>query len=166
MELNICPIDDHVHEAERSIRTVKERIRCIMHGLPFKMIPRIMTRGVVVKAIKDLNQFPFKDFISDTTSTLSTMTGRPLPYYNKILIKFGTYIQVFEDNDPTNTTKSRTTPVIALNQTGNVRLVFLHVFGYWLKIGQTAMVYVTRVSICDTVGRRYGIKSKPTNNDR
>ena len=26
MELNICPTDDHVHEVERSIYTVKERV--------------------------------------------------------------------------------------------------------------------------------------------
>ena len=103
MELNICPTDDHLYEVERYIRTVKERVRCTMHGLPFKRIPRIMTRGVVFKAIKDLNQFPAKDGMSNTMSTLSMMTGRPLPDYNNILLEFGTYVRVFEDNDPTNT---------------------------------------------------------------
>jgi len=87
-----------------------------MHGLPFKKIPRIMNRDIVVKAVKDLNQFPAKDGISDTMSTLSMMTGRPLPYYKKILLEFGTYVQVFEDSNPANTTKSRTTPAIALNR--------------------------------------------------
>ena len=32
IELNICPTDDPVHEVERSIRTVNERVRCTMHG--------------------------------------------------------------------------------------------------------------------------------------
>jgi len=33
--LNIADADDHAPEVERSIRTMKERIRCTIHGLPF-----------------------------------------------------------------------------------------------------------------------------------
>ena len=49
------------------------------------------------------------------------MKGGPLTYYNKILVDFGTYVQVLKDNNPTNTKKLRTTPAIALNQTGNAQ---------------------------------------------
>ena len=115
MELKICPTDDHAHEVESSIRTVKERVQCTMHGLIFKMTTMIITRGVVIKAIKDLNQLPTKDVIFDTMSTLRMINGRPLPDQNKILLKFGTYVHVFEDNYPTHTTKSCNTPTIAVN---------------------------------------------------
>ena len=81
----------------------------------------IMTRDVVVKVIKDLNQFPTKDGIYDTMNTLSMMTGRPLPDYNKLLLDLGTYVQVFEANDQKKTIQSRTPPAIALNQTGNAQ---------------------------------------------
>ena len=37
----------------------------------------------------------------------------------KLSIKFGPYAQVFEDNNPTNINKARTTGAIALNPTGN-----------------------------------------------
>jgi hypothetical protein len=33
--LNVADADDHVHEVERSIRTIKERTRCTVQGLPF-----------------------------------------------------------------------------------------------------------------------------------
>ena len=91
-----------------------------MHSIPFKRIPRVMCRAVVEKAVKDLNQFPAKDGIAEKMSPLTMMTGKPFPDYNSLLLEFGTYVQVYEDNSPTNTTKARTTPVIALNPTGNV----------------------------------------------
>ena len=47
------------------------------------------------------------------------MTGRPFPDYNKMTLDFGEYVHIFEDNDPSNTTKARTTPTIALNPIGN-----------------------------------------------
>ena len=92
-----------------------------MHGLFFKRIPRIVTRGVVVKVIKDLNQLPAIDCISGTMSTLSIMTGKTLLDCNNILIEIGTYVHVFENNEPTNTTKARTTPTIAMDQTVNAQ---------------------------------------------
>ena len=52
-------------------------------------------------------------------SPLTIMTGKPFPDYDTLLLEFGTYVHIYEDNDPTNTTKARTTPAIALNSTGN-----------------------------------------------
>ena len=119
INLDVAAPDDRVHEIERSIRTVKERVRCTMHSFPFKRIPRVMCRAVVEKAVRNLNQFPAKDGIADKMSPLTIMTGKPFPDYDNLLLEFGTYVHIYEDNDPTNTTKARTTPAIALNSTGN-----------------------------------------------
>jgi hypothetical protein len=35
--LNVADADDHVHEVERSIRTVKEQTRCTIQGLTLTM---------------------------------------------------------------------------------------------------------------------------------
>ena len=91
-----------------------------MHGLPFKLIPIIMCRAVVEKAVRDLNQFPAKDGIAKNMSTLTMMTGKPFPDYNSLLLEFGTYVHIFEDNDPTNTNNARTSPAIAMNQAGSI----------------------------------------------
>ena len=77
-----------------------------------------MIKSAVENAIKDLNQFPAKGGISNTSSTLTIMTGKPFPDFNKMKLEFGA-VQVFEDNDPTNTTRSRTTEYIALTPVGN-----------------------------------------------
>ena len=40
--IEITAPDDHVHEAERSIRTMKNGCRSNIHGLPYKYMPKIM----------------------------------------------------------------------------------------------------------------------------
>jgi hypothetical protein len=117
--INIADTDDHVHEVERSIRTIKERTRCLIQGLPFRRIPKIMMRATVENANKSLNLFPVKNGVSKTLSPLTIMTGKPSPDFNDLKIEFGAYAQIFEDNDPTNTQKARTTPAIAMTPTGN-----------------------------------------------
>jgi hypothetical protein len=119
--LNVADADDHVHEVERSIRTIKERTRCTIQGLPFRRIPKLMMRAAVEGAHKTLNQFPVKNGASDVLSPLTIMTGQPNPNYHDLKIEFGAYVQVFEDNDPTNTVRTRTTGAIALTPTGNAQ---------------------------------------------
>jgi hypothetical protein len=119
--LNVADGYDHVAEVERSIRTIKERTRCLVQGLPFKYIPRIMMRAAIENANKVLNLFPAKNGVSDTMSPLTIMTGRPTPNCNDIKIEFGAYAQVFESDKPTNTVKARRTGAIALTPTGNAQ---------------------------------------------
>jgi hypothetical protein len=78
-----------------------------------------MMRAAVENANKSLNLFPANNCVSKTLSPLTIMTGKPSPDFNDLRIKFGAYAQIFEDNDPTNTQKARTTPAIAMTPTGN-----------------------------------------------
>jgi hypothetical protein len=119
--LNVADVDDHVHEVERSIRTIKERTRYTVQGLPFRRMPKIMVRAAVEGAHKALNQFPAKKGVSKVMSPLTIMTGQPRPDFNDFKIEFGAYALVFEDNDPTNTMRTRAMGVIALTPTGNAQ---------------------------------------------
>lgn len=62
-----------------------------------------MVTQMVADVVRCLNQFPWKNGISDTLSPASIVTGVPSPDYNHMRIEFGTYVHVFEDNDPSNT---------------------------------------------------------------
>ena len=73
------------------------------------------------KSARNSNQFPAKDRIDNNMITLTIITGRPLPNYHSVLLEFGTYLHIFEDNDQSNTTKSRTTPAIAMDQIRNIQ---------------------------------------------
>ena len=121
VELNIVPADSHVGEIERSIRTLKERLRTCVHGLPFQRLPKLLIRHMVDDAARCLNQFPWKNGISTDLSPAALVTGHPPPDFNKMRLEFGTYVQVFEDNDPSNTPRARSMGAIALGPTGNAQ---------------------------------------------
>jgi len=117
--VNLTPRDAHVGKVERSIRTIKERVRADIHSLPFRRLPKMIVIELVRRAVRLLNQFPALDGVSETMSPTTIMTGIPPMDYNHLTVDFGSYALVFEDNDPTNTTKARSTGAIALNPTGN-----------------------------------------------
>ena len=66
--LNMVAADEHVGDVERSIRTVKEGTRCHVHRLPYERYTKLMVSGCVVKTIKDLNQLPSPNGLSDELS--------------------------------------------------------------------------------------------------
>jgi hypothetical protein len=44
LKFNFSSAKDHLPEAERNNRIIKERVRAAFHRLPYKRIPKIMTR--------------------------------------------------------------------------------------------------------------------------
>ena len=121
IDMNIVLLDSHVGEIERSNRTLQEHLRSCVHGLPFKRLPKLMIRHMMTDVVRCLNQFPWKHGISDTLSPAAIVTGARPPDFNNMRLEFGTYVQVFEDNSPSNTTKTRSLGAIALNPTGNAQ---------------------------------------------
>ena len=80
-----------------------------------------MINHMVIDAVRCLNQFPWTKGISDTMSPACIVTGAANPKYNQMRIEFGAYVQVFEDNDPSNTLRARSLGAIALAPTGNAQ---------------------------------------------
>ena len=119
IHMDNVPADRHIGEIERSVKTVKERLRSTAHGLPFKRIPKLLVTHIVADAVRCLNQFPWANGISANTSPLSIVTGAAAPDYNNMRVELGQYVQVFEPSDPTNTPKARSLGSIALTSTGN-----------------------------------------------
>ena len=118
---NIVAADDHVGQVERSIRTIKERVRALVHGLPYRRYPSLLVREIVAHAVRTLNQLPSRKGVSTTMSPRKIVTGLPDPDFNNMRIKFGHYAQIFEERRRTNTTAPRTIGAIALNPTGNTQ---------------------------------------------
>ena len=60
---NLIPYaaEEHVSIIERRIRTVKERMRSILSGLPYKALPNVMIRGLAKKVKSMLNKFPARN---------------------------------------------------------------------------------------------------------
>jgi hypothetical protein len=104
IEMEAVPADEHIGEAERSIRTTKERTRCTIHGLPYKQYTKLMIIDLVNTCTQSLNQTPALNRISNRISPLTLVTGKGNINYNNLKLAFRSYVLVFEDNTRTNTT--------------------------------------------------------------
>ena len=111
----IAPADAHVGEVERSIRVIKERVRCTVQGLPYRRLPSLMVRALVEDACTNLNAFPLEGGVHPTMSPREIVSGRPPLDFRMLKLEFGAYAQVVEDNVPSNTPATRSTGAIALN---------------------------------------------------
>ena len=107
-----CAAEQHVGHAERPIRTIKERSRCVTHDVPFSIFTRLMTKELILLVIEQLNSFPSSGTLSNLESPNFHVLGHPrldlsLPY-----VSFGAYCLVFAGTS--NTQASRAIPAIAL----------------------------------------------------
>jgi len=112
--MEIVAKNEHVPQVERSIRTIKERIRATVNSLPYKYYPRLMLSHLVLHIVKLLNLFPAENGLSSTLSPHTIISGSPTPTYKFFNLEFGAYVQAHENPSITNTTSTRTTGAIAL----------------------------------------------------
>ena len=81
-----------------------------------------MIKHMLFDAVRSLNQFPWKYGVSSDLSPAAIVTGAGPPDFNNLRLEFGTYVQVFEDNTPSNSMpKARSLSAIALEPTGNAQ---------------------------------------------
>ena len=92
-EMNFANPGDHVPEAERNNRTIKERLRATFHRLPYKAMPRVMIRYLAMDNTAKLNMFPAKGGISPYYSPSILLGQRTLDYNKECTVPFGTYYQ-------------------------------------------------------------------------
>ena len=108
-------------EAERTIRTVKERIRGLLATLPFSHVSKQMKIEFVYFVILWLNAFPVKLGISQTISPRELLMRWRLDYKKHCRVQPGTYCEVHDEPVPTNTMAWRSHEAIALGPTGNLQ---------------------------------------------
>ena len=115
VEFDIVDADDHVNVIERAIRTVKENIRSIEHGTPYRRMTRLMTKRMVEVVTRNLNMFPAEQGVSKDHSLLTIVTGSPFPDTRAYPMDFRAHVELFEDNRMfQNSNRTRSTPAIAL----------------------------------------------------
>jgi hypothetical protein len=82
--MNFTNALDHVPEAERNNRTIKERVWVAYHQLPYKALPSTLIWYLVTMQASQLNLFPAKGGISPYYSP-RTILGLPVLDYEKHL---------------------------------------------------------------------------------
>ena len=64
IKLNYATVNEHVPQAERNNRTIKDRVRCNYYQLPYDHLPRILVKYLVSTSMKKINFFPAKHGVS------------------------------------------------------------------------------------------------------
>lgn len=112
--------NEHVHEIERSIRVIKERVRSFTTTLPFTL-PNVLVIHLVYYCVAMINSFPRSSSIAPGVPPKETLTGRKMDFKRDCSLKFGSYVQVYEEDLVTNTLKERTLGAISLGPVGNIQ---------------------------------------------
>ena len=120
INVNIANPGDHVPHAERNNRTLKERVRTILHGLPFRYHPKQLLLKAGEKAAKQLNIFPAKQGLSTVYSPEAIMTRKPLKYKDW-KIPFGSYVQASDETNPRNSNQERAIDCLYLMPAANMQ---------------------------------------------
>ncbi len=109
-----CAAREHVPEVERSIRTVKERFRCICAAMPYTRIPKLMMDNAVASATEWLNTFATNNGVSSTLSPNNIVLGEPKPDCKSLKLHIGSYVEL--QIGTTNTPKEQSVGAITLRQ--------------------------------------------------
>ena len=117
--MNYTNAGDHVPEAERNNRVLQERVRTAYHRLPYKAIPRTMLKHLTMISAEQLNYFPAKGGISAHFSPYAIIKRRSIDYTKHLRYGFGSYVQAFNENNPTNQNAPRTLDGIYLRPNSN-----------------------------------------------
>ena len=119
--LNTTAAAEHVGDIERRIRVIKERCRGIICTLPYTSLPKIMVVHLLHHVVLWLNNFPVDKGVSSRFSPREIILRHKLDAKRHCRAPFGAYCEVHEENDPTNSMKSRGIPAICLGPTGNLQ---------------------------------------------
>jgi len=104
---------EHVGLIERSNRAVKNKARAMAHAAPYKLIPTLMVRGLIVEAVKWINAFSSMSGISKTMSPATIVQGLLKPNMRYKRIVFGSHAMVYTGT--INKLDAGSVPAIALN---------------------------------------------------
>jgi len=122
--LHACGKGDHVPTVERSIRTVKERCRSVVQGLPYTHYTKLMVKSLVYFVIARLNAFPCSPGIHFMHCPLTLVTGTHPPTFQQMELEFGQYVQMHDNTYQSRTTMARTTGGITLQPANSHRSWF------------------------------------------
>jgi hypothetical protein len=129
VRMNFTNALDHVPEAERNNRTIKERVRAAYHRLPYKAyhrlpykaLPKTLILYLVTTQASQLNLFPAKGGILPYYSP-RTIPGLPVLDYEKhYAVPFGAYVQANHETNQTNSNAARTLDTLYLGPAINMQ---------------------------------------------
>jgi len=121
IEVNTTAKNEHVGEIERMIRTIKDRCRAMEAAMPFKVLPNIIIKHMVINAVMLRNAHIDKQGISQVYSPRELVLRWNLNFKLHCPLIFGSFCLAYDENDVTNNMKERAIDGIYLGTAGNMQ---------------------------------------------
>jgi len=161
ININTVSREQHVPLIERKIRQVKERMRCIMSEIPYK-IPKMVLDYLVTHAVKCINCMPTKHN-NLNVNPYELFTGRKVDMKKDFPIPFGQRVHIAKDDFmlKKSINNTRTVDAISLiskdNIQGSMLFYVLHSQSivsrsYWKEIPINQDFIDSMNNIADTTG--------------
>lgn len=119
ISINFTSKNEHVPEVERAGRQLKERVRGIWNTLPYKL-NQVMIVQLVYYCARTINMFGKTNSIGGE-SPRELFMGIKTDYNKECKLGFGDYVQVYNEDEVTNTMRERTCGAISLGPSGNIQ---------------------------------------------
>ena len=91
--LHIRAAGQHTEKAERSIHTVKEQTRSMVHSTPYRWMPKLMIRMLMEGSTTFLNYLPAEEGIQGDV-TQSMIVDSKILNCKTLKLQFGAYVQL------------------------------------------------------------------------
>jgi hypothetical protein len=121
VECNTTAAKEHISEAERTIRTIKEQARGLIATLPFTDIPCRMKIEFMYFVVLWLNVFPVMNRILSTFLTRELLVRWKLDYNKHCWVLPGTYCKAHDEPSPSNTMMPCIHETMAFGPMGNLQ---------------------------------------------
>ena len=121
IHVNVAAYGEHVPKAENFAKVIKERMRCLLNGVPFEAVPRTMVVAGLTFVTNSLNAVSAGDDISASLSLATIVTGHHPPDLSCLKLTYGDHVKLHVKHKPYNSMKSHTVPCIALHSVGNTQ---------------------------------------------
>ena len=126
--VNIAGPQQHVPLVEVKIREIKERVRCHIAALPFRL-PDVLTAHLVSFCVSTINMFPTRSSVN-RLSPREQFLRRKIKYGVDVRVGFGEYAQcVIPNTNKNDVYQPRTDGCIALTSAENIQgsVKFFHI---------------------------------------
>jgi hypothetical protein len=126
--MHYAAAQQHMPEAERNNRVIKEQFRAVYHRLPYTHLPRILVKYLTYESARKPNIFPARQGVSKYFSPRMIIHQENISYQQHCKTSCGTYVLAHHEPDPTNKNAPRALDCLYLrpNASGHHECLHLH----------------------------------------
>ena len=93
VDMEYTATGEHEPTAERNIQHIKALFRTQFHRMPFKAIPKVLTKHIAIRVVATSNYYPQKGGISKYYSPHMILKKEKVDYMKECAVESGSYVQ-------------------------------------------------------------------------